>query len=50
MRIVAELPKTPTAKIQKAELRAAGVTPDTWDRDASGIVIRGERPATGGTR
>jgi crotonobetaine/carnitine-CoA ligase len=50
VRIVPELPKTPTAKVQKAELRAAGVTPDTWDRDASGIVIRGERLATGGTR
>ena len=48
VRIVRELPKTPTAKVQKAELRAAGVTADTWDRDASGIVIRGERLATGG--
>ena len=28
------LPKTPTGKIQKAELRAQGVTPTTWDRDA----------------
>jgi carnitine-CoA ligase len=47
VRLVPELPKTPTAKVQKAELRAAGVTPDTWDRDTSGIVIRGERLATG---
>jgi len=46
VRIVPELPKTPTAKVQKAELRTAGVTPDTWDREASGIVIRGERLAT----
>ena len=28
------LPKTPTGKIQKAALRAQGVTPTTWDRDA----------------
>ncbi len=30
---VAELPKTPTGKIQKFELRARGRTPATWDRD-----------------
>ena len=29
------LPKTPTEKIRKVELRAAGVTPATWDRDAT---------------
>jgi carnitine-CoA ligase len=29
LRIVAEMPKTPTAKIRKQELRDAGVTPDT---------------------
>jgi crotonobetaine/carnitine-CoA ligase len=33
VRIMDELPKTPTAKVQKAELRAQGVTADTWDRD-----------------
>ena len=49
VRIVPELPKTPTAKVQKAELRAAGVTPDTWDRDTSAIEIRGERLAMGRT-
>ncbi len=30
--IVEALPKTPTAKIQKASLRRAGVRPGTWDR------------------
>ncbi|MFN4091160.1 MAG: AMP-binding protein [Alphaproteobacteria bacterium] len=30
--IVPELPKTPTAKVQKAKLRARGVGPGTWDR------------------
>jgi len=43
VRVVEELPKTPTAKVKKAELRAAGVTPDTWDREAAGVVVRGER-------
>jgi len=43
VRILPELPKTPTTKIQKAELRKAGVTADTWDREAAGIVLRAER-------
>ena len=43
VRVVEELPKTPTAKVKKAELRTAGVTEDTWDREAAGIVVRGER-------
>ena len=43
VRIVASLPKTPTNKIQKAELRKEGVTADTWDRDAAGIVVKRER-------
>lgn len=30
--VLAELPKTPTQRVRKAELRAAGVTPTTWDR------------------
>src|SRR5690606_19661050 len=32
VRVLPELPKTPTAKIIKADLRSAGRTPDTWDR------------------
>ncbi|MGB6078498.1 MAG: AMP-binding protein [Xanthobacteraceae bacterium] len=35
IRIMSELPKTPTAKIMKQHLRAEGVTPDTWDRRAA---------------
>lgn len=31
--IVSELPKTPTGKVQKAELRRRGVTTGTWDRE-----------------
>jgi len=43
VRVVDALPKTPTAKIRKAALRADGRTPDTWDREAAGIVLRRER-------
>ena len=32
--IVEEIPKTPTAKVRKGELRTRGVTPGTWDREA----------------
>jgi carnitine-CoA ligase len=35
VRVVAELPLTPTQKIEKHLLRAAGVTADTWDRGDS---------------
>ena len=45
VRIVDELPKTPTAKVQKVELRTAGVTNDTWDREAAGIRIKREKLA-----
>jgi crotonobetaine/carnitine-CoA ligase len=38
-RIVAELPKTPTERVQKHVLREQGVTPDTADREALGIVV-----------
>lgn len=40
IQVIDELPKTPTEKIQKNLLRDAGVTSDTWDRDAAGIKIR----------
>jgi carnitine-CoA ligase len=43
VRLADELPKTPTAKVQKTELRRDGITPDTWDREAAGITIRAER-------
>ncbi len=32
IRIVDDLPKTPTAKVEKHILRAAGLTPECWDR------------------
>ena len=43
IRIMDELPKTPTTKIQKGLLREAGITPYTWDREEAGIKIRAER-------
>ena len=35
----AELPKTPSAKIQKHLLRERGNGPDTWDRVANGLEV-----------
>ena len=43
VRVVEALPRTPTAKIEKVKLRAEGLTTDTWDREAAGIVIKRER-------
>jgi predicted TIM-barrel fold metal-dependent hydrolase len=43
VRVVDELPKTPTQKVQKHLLRTEGVTADTWDRAAAGIEVKRER-------
>ena len=43
IRIVHELPKTPTAKVEKHILRAEGVTANTWDRERAGMSIRREK-------
>lgn len=43
IRIVDELPKTPTQKVRKHLLKDHGVTPDTWDREAAGIRVKRER-------
>lgn len=43
VRVVDMLPRTPTAKIRKVELRREGVTGDTWDREAAGITVRREK-------
>lgn len=43
VRMLDELPKTPTQKVEKHELRGAGVTADTWDREAAGIEVRRDR-------
>jgi len=43
IRVVDDLPKTPTQKVQKVKLREDGVTADTWDREAAGIKVRREK-------
>ncbi|MES2529516.1 MAG: AMP-binding protein [Pseudomonadota bacterium] len=43
IRLVPALPKTATQKVQKHVLRGEGVTPETWDREAAGIRLRGVR-------
>jgi len=43
VRTLTELPKTPSSKVLKTQLRAEGLTPDTWDREKAGIVIRRDR-------
>ena len=42
-RSVDAMPMTPTEKIRKNLLREEGVTPDTWDREAAGIIIKSDR-------
>jgi crotonobetaine/carnitine-CoA ligase len=42
-RILPDLPRTPTQKVQKHILRSEGVTDDAWDREKAGIVLRRER-------
>ncbi len=43
LRVMDELPKTPTAKVQKVGLRADGITKDTWDREDKNITIKREQ-------
>jgi crotonobetaine/carnitine-CoA ligase len=40
VRVMGSLPKTPTNKIRKLEIRQQGVTADCWDRVAHGIEVR----------
>jgi crotonobetaine/carnitine-CoA ligase len=46
LRVLPELPKTPTNKVQKVALRAEGITADTWDRERAGIRIARDKFAT----
>lgn len=43
VRLVDQLPKTPTAKVEKHTLRAGGVTSDTWDAQKAGVVFKREK-------
>jgi crotonobetaine/carnitine-CoA ligase len=38
--VVNEMPKTENGKVKKFLLRARGVEPETWDRDAAGVKLR----------
>ena len=40
IRFVESLPKTPTERVQKVKLRDEGITADTFDREAAGIVVK----------
>ncbi|MEZ2145083.1 ATP-dependent acyl-CoA ligase [Bradyrhizobium sp. DN5] len=40
VRIVSEMPLTENGKIKKGALQQAGVSTDTWDREAAGIRVR----------
>lgn len=37
---LADLPRTPVGRPQKNVLRERGVTPDTWDREEAGYVVK----------
>jgi len=43
IRTLPELPKTPTNKVKKVEIRQAGITADTWDREAANMRLRRTR-------
>jgi crotonobetaine/carnitine-CoA ligase len=40
LRFMVEMPKTPTQRIRKVQLREEGVTPDTWDREKAGYKLK----------
>jgi carnitine-CoA ligase len=40
VRVMETLPKTPTNKVRKVEIRQQGVTADCWDRVVAGIAVR----------
>lgn len=42
IRIMDELPKTPSAKVLKTDLRQEGITAETWDREKAGLRVRRE--------
>jgi crotonobetaine/carnitine-CoA ligase len=43
IRVMDFFPKTGTERTMKYQLKAAGVTPDTWDRQAAGYEISRQR-------
>jgi crotonobetaine/carnitine-CoA ligase len=45
VRVIGDLPKTPTNKVEKYLIRKDGITDDTWDRETAGISVRREKIA-----
>jgi crotonobetaine/carnitine-CoA ligase len=45
IRVMPDLPRTPTQKVEKYILRQQGLTPDTWDREKAGVRIKRDRIA-----
>jgi carnitine-CoA ligase len=43
IRILKDLPRTPTQKVEKYVLRLQGLTVDTWDREKAGIKVQREK-------
>ncbi len=44
VRVLPELPKTPTEKVRKVQLREEGLTGDVWDREAHGVTVKHHDP------
>jgi crotonobetaine/carnitine-CoA ligase len=40
LRFMNALPKTPTERVLKYQLREEGITPDTWDREVAGYQLK----------
>jgi crotonobetaine/carnitine-CoA ligase len=47
-RSMPSLPRTPTNKVRKVAVRDEGITQDTWDREAAGLVLKRTRFEAGG--
>jgi crotonobetaine/carnitine-CoA ligase len=43
IRVLENLPRTPTQKVEKHVLRSAGISDDTWDRERAGIRVAREK-------
>jgi crotonobetaine/carnitine-CoA ligase len=43
VRLMETLPRTPSMRVRKDILRREGMTSDTWDREAAGVVITRDR-------
>lgn len=43
VRVLSELPKTPSAKVMKHVLREQGITADSWDREAHNVQFKREK-------